>query len=93
MIAQVAQRALADLPDHRALVDALCARARRACARPAAAERRLMASHRTPSVAPPAATTTISDVAQAGRRVDQDRVARDEQRAGVRADTRAKVLR
>jgi tryptophan 7-halogenase len=27
MIAQVAQRALADLPDHRALVDALCARA------------------------------------------------------------------
>jgi len=27
MIAQVAQRALADLPDHRALVEALCARA------------------------------------------------------------------
>ncbi len=27
MIAQVAQRALGDLPDHRALVDALCARA------------------------------------------------------------------
>ncbi len=27
MIAQVAQRALADLPDHRAMVDALCARA------------------------------------------------------------------
>ena len=35
MIAQVAQRALADLPDHRALVEAFCARAPARDARPA----------------------------------------------------------
>ena len=35
MIAQVAQRALGDLPDHRALVDAMCARAAAAVREPA----------------------------------------------------------
>ena len=51
-----------------------------------------MASHRTPSVAPPAATTTISDVAkQAGVSIKTvSRVMNNE--PGVRADTRAKVL-